>query len=160
MSRIRTLVKPRELEQAVRAIADEYPEAIYRAPEDGPCSYVEGRVKNGPDTPGCIFGQVLPIPGEGFAGSVLGLFLTEDALFQFTKKPSKRRQAWLGLVQGLQDGGLKWGDAVIVADWGVENFLPELDNGTVDPNEVVRAMVETTGAKFDYEAEVLDLIPA
>jgi hypothetical protein len=114
----------------VRALAAQYPEAVYVKPTGRPvgevdaedeeanefCSYFEGTVR-GTDLTGCLFGQPLREMGlltEDVDRSIHGLATGGD-----DRTPADEIRtplAWCSLAQRQQDSGKTWGDAVRCAD--------------------------------------------
>lgn len=113
----------------VRELATKYPDAVYESgvapefPGSGDvqrCFYDKGVCKNGPESEGCIFGQVLrKINDERFntslkenpSASILGLI---TCVFGYEGRCIKAN--WMKKVQVVQDKMLPWAKAVEEAD--------------------------------------------
>lgn len=109
----RKTVEASALIREVRALAREYPKAVYR-PSRGSvdCDYMKGVVENGPPTRGCIVGQAMrragfrPLPGE----------YTEIVRDVTGIQGTRQQIDWLSVVQTSQDEGSAWADAVKAAN--------------------------------------------
>ena len=103
---------------AVRAIAAEQPDRIYT--KDGPygvCLY-RRTVQSDGTMRGCIIGEALRRSGwstTGLDSSEMGgiQFILVDV---FKLHSDNRQVVWLGRVQGEQDAGKTWANAVLAAD--------------------------------------------
>lgn len=114
---------PEEIAREVLALADEHPDAYYRAGEDEVCSYSRGTAGDGV---GCIFGQALRrlgMPEEELAsldelnyGTSVSIAYVLDKIAPTT--PS-HLLATMSVVQKRQDLKDSWGDAV----WAVRNYV-------------------------------------
>jgi hypothetical protein len=109
----------KQLVARVRDLAARYPDAVYKG-ERGlfGCSYVAGRVDNGPDSCGCLLGQAAQ-PGtrlhtamqERSARGIGSMCAGLGAVAVMTLDVE-----WLHTVQNFQDAGKTWGNAVVIAD--------------------------------------------
>lgn len=110
-----------KLIEEVRRLAGEAPDFVY-VPEHtySGCKYTAGR-----DGYGCIVGQALRVVDAGLwelvraredSGRTVGdvSYLSEEMGSSY--RPLFRELYWLRAVQGRQDSGGKWGDAVRFAD--------------------------------------------
>lgn len=108
-----------KLIETVRRLADEHPENVYRPASVAHCSYVKGKC-----TPsrkhGCLFGQALRLCGvtkeELDSFEVNGGGGIEMLLDKFGIAYESNRVKWCSTVQGAQDSGRSWRDAVRRAD--------------------------------------------
>lgn len=116
------MITAKQIEQEVRRLAREYPEAMYISPDEGfgGCYYEKGKVERGPEQPGCLIGQALRNlkPGlkldngdqsDSIENLAYGLTMEEFEL------PNDLLN-WLSHVQRAQDRGVTWGKAVNYAD--------------------------------------------
>jgi len=119
-----------DLVDAIRKLGANYPDAIYEE-SDGTCSYSQGNVVDGPDQQiGCIVGQaaasigvpyeVLVDGGEEGSDVFIDRLINEGLIKPDSYDNGKAH--WINSVQGSQDGGTEWGEAIRQADtWsGVE----------------------------------------
>lgn len=112
-----------EIITKIRELATAYPQATYEQPSDKGCEYNQGEVHNGPKRLGCIVGQVLP--EEWFGTDTFNDHRREastDLLYGlgvtglYTDKKSTIEALWVNHVQGRQDRGETWSEAVKDAD--------------------------------------------
>ena len=101
---------------AVRAIAAEQPDRIYTK-DGGTCLY-RRTVQSDGTMRGCIIGEALRRSGwstTGLDGWKMGgiRFILVDV---FKLHSDNRQVVWLGKVQGGQDAGKTWANAVLAAD--------------------------------------------
>lgn len=117
--------------KAVREVAAEQPDHVYRKPDDASnCHYVDR--DNGDRVPGCLVGQGLwkvglidgslfddyDVNGAGVAG-ILD-YVQIDCL--------PIQSEWLERVQNRQDAGATWGEAVAYADSRTREMHADLDD--------------------------------
>lgn len=115
-----------KLIEAVRELAAENPDFVYRRPENlGPCRYDADAWGKGVEEHGCIIGRALARIGchpEGswtqYLGGCRTLFQRHFGLSR-SEPPAadvERRIVWLEIVQRSQDNRVRWGSAVARAD--------------------------------------------
>lgn len=108
----------REIERNVRRLARENPDYIYTSPENGQCDYFP--TPNNPQ--GCLIGAAARMAGaslddgdftavEASCALILRLDLTDDDRYA-----NHATLTWLDRVQGWQDEGASWSEAVAYAD--------------------------------------------
>lgn len=113
----------------VRGLAAKWPNAVYTRCE-GLCLYDKGKVENGPDFEGCIFGQAFRI-----IGPMIPVDFTKDnwdnyyinnkdvkAIWKLLDgycypNTNQSYVDWCSKVQAEQDGGGTWGEGVKAADF-------------------------------------------
>lgn len=114
------MITLKALEQAVRDLAKEYPNATYDNAGDD-CYYAMGTVTNGPPSEGCIIGQALYMCDVG-----LDLDAMNDWLPAGFGQLGPRLQSrgvleegdlsWFSKVQRVQDNEGTWAEAIEHAD--------------------------------------------
>jgi hypothetical protein len=128
--------------QYVRDLANEYPDFVYQTPSGkvamysaaiggNGCSNVEGGDPKYPHLKGCIIGQAFAKQGFDLSDSNLRmrsayqLFALLDLapLEAITSYEISGVRAWLNHVQGQQDTGKTWSDAVSNADKALQNTI-------------------------------------
>jgi hypothetical protein len=100
----------------VRALAAEFPECVYTSPDDLGCYFTLGRCSNG--SVGCLIGQAVALqggklPDDEKVGSIEILALLHN---NGIAGVPIRTLSWLVTVQGGQDSGKPWREAVAIAD--------------------------------------------
>ena len=105
-----------KLVAAVRALAAENPERVYASCSVAGCVYKPTKQQDG-GTYGCIVGEALRRIGVSSTGldSVDGEQGIYSRLFQIGIRDDVQID-WLTKVQGLQDSGTSWSEAVLKAD--------------------------------------------
>ena len=110
-----------DLISKVRELAAASPDCRYRSTNGSSsgCCNNRGECTNG--TVGCIIGQAAAALGYdwGDEPSREGVHLFVNRVFRHTPRP---QTYWLDLVQGQQDLGKTWGDAVQYADEQVSRY--------------------------------------
>lgn len=104
-----------QVEAAVRDIAKEFPDFVYKRPEDSHfCLYVHRQADETLE-PGCIFGRALIRLGVNPGALLVGKGII--GLLQDLGIPTSNEQAtWAHAVQSKQDRGTPWARAVQEAD--------------------------------------------
>lgn len=124
------MIKLNDLQKEVRRLAAEYPNAIYQS-LDG-CYYNAGIVANGPDTEGCLLGQAIRnldpeiFEDIGMDGDdIASLIQYMDEHFDNSEDKEGNIENWFSIVQGQQDNGETWSEAVKIADLNTEEMIVE-----------------------------------
>lgn len=115
----------------VRKLAEERPDHVYVSEVFGQCSYVGAEIGRPNESGGCIIGQALIRTGvsetelaewETGAHRAWGPDSTVDMMQLdhpgWLGEPSEADMDWLLAVQGKQDRGDSWADAVRLTDQG------------------------------------------
>ena len=111
---------------AVRALADRHPDAVYEKGDASGCSYTQGVATNG--HMGCLIGQALVACGvtrsELRSVQTQGISdVVEECLFtERFGEADVSEEDWLRTVQDHQDDGWTWSDAVAYADGSREDL--------------------------------------
>jgi hypothetical protein len=103
--------------QSIRKLAADFPDAVYSV--EGYCQYTEG--KCGPGQ-GCLVGQGMQNCGMGEMAEdadILGE-IGVSSFFSKANVKNKNDRNWLIKIQGNQDNGKPWADAVRLADASFE----------------------------------------
>ena len=106
-----------ELIGCVRELASKYPEAIYEN-DDQNCYYTIGACGNGN---GCIIGQALVAMNPELLDDLIAsdngcVPFAGELVYQLELALSEKEVRWLNSVQGYQDEGKSWGEAIKKAD--------------------------------------------
>lgn len=112
------------VKQTIEDLCKEYPNAVYKTREE--CFYTRGKVINGPEREGCIFGQAeYRLFGynerkeKEEEGSICAISRAFKEMFGF--EPLSDQLYWFSTIQGRQDYGLTWQGALKqtneVAEW-------------------------------------------
>lgn len=106
-------MKATELISKVKELASDFPHAVYS--EQQTCYYTRGRVYDGPDTPGCIFGQALR---EDYYEILVNndQETITDVLELIGIDFDGDQGDWFLTVQEHQDKGEEWSEAVAIAN--------------------------------------------
>lgn len=112
-----------QLQAEVRKLAEEYPHAVYKSPDEGGCHYGLGEVENGPLELGCLIGQAIrrldPEVFEHISGNgddVVCMMAEQSKYFDCSADDDGQIENWLSIVQGQQDDRKTWSQAVKAAD--------------------------------------------
>lgn len=125
------MIKLNDLQKEVRRLANQYPNAIYQSPNGfNGCYYNVGIVANGPDTEGCLLGQAIRnLEPEIFeaitadSDDIVSLICIMNEDFDNSEDEEGDIEKWLSIVQGQQDGGKTWSEAVKIADLNMEEVM-------------------------------------
>ena len=109
-----------DLKQTIEKLAEESPNCVYSNPERFICSYYRGNCSN--DSIGCIVGQACRILGfseEDLVkmdqhGDFMDVFWSEEFNSRFSLTDDEIH--WISTVQGNQDFGYNWCEAVSAAN--------------------------------------------
>ncbi len=111
-----------ELIAKVRELVALHPTTRYEKPDgDGAfrdwCSYQRGVSFNDVSMPGCLYGQILPLEVVELDPRVgIGPLLDDDEGHGFDVDWTMDQAAWIADIQGQQDRGISWQEAVEAAD--------------------------------------------
>ena len=121
-----------DIVEGVRLLARKHPDAVYTMPENQEgetigCAYTRGKVIDGPQSEGCVIGQVLlglhynpdDLDSYDEFGNWMGVGPAVSGLVTdlgLTDEEDDPNFMWLVCVQMKQDNGTPWGIAVKEAD--------------------------------------------
>lgn len=112
-------VDVKDLIKAVREVAAENPDHVYKSQNGGGCNYTEAD-----GSLGCIVGHAmaklgkqLPPPGDYDMDMVTSSYVSSDAWSDLLDVGSASYESrWIRRVQSYQDTGSPWSEAVRLAD--------------------------------------------
>ena len=105
-----------QVQAEIRKLAQEQPDFVYKRPESSSfCLYVH-EASDGSKTPGCIVGHALHRLGFSFDELEIGGTAGEALHRLGISDWDKDTVVWITRVQGEQDTGIPWGQAVARTD--------------------------------------------
>lgn len=114
-------ITTQDLIDEVRKIAEEMPDFVYGSPSTKGCSYF-GQEIGDPTGQCCIMGQAfknLKVDTSKIDETPVGVSTVGELIMNqdIPVTPLNKTQVdWLNRVQGLQDDGVSWGEAVSIVD--------------------------------------------